>query len=100
MSHLSDPDRLERIARYVMTGDIRNIDVAEALNDAAQRIRSEQADAKRRRPRWFCVRVTAADPHWGPKINRYPRSDAHRRRLVGFAFYAGRRGISVGKYLP
>lgn len=52
------------------------------------------------RRRWFVRRVTAADPHWGPKLNRYPAAEHRRRRLVGVAFYFGRRGISVGKYLP
>ncbi len=51
------------------------------------------------RRKWFAVRVLAADPHYGPVINRYGPS-VKGRRLVGIAFYWGRRGISVGKYLP
>lgn len=44
MSHLSDPDRLERFAKYVLADDVTPLELAEALNDAAERIRSHQDD--------------------------------------------------------
>lgn len=45
MSFISDPDRLERLARYVCheLSSPRPNEIADALNDAAQRIRSLQS---------------------------------------------------------
>jgi len=44
MSWLSDPDRLERLARYVVETPPNALprEMADALNDAAERIRSLQ----------------------------------------------------------
>ena len=49
MTHLSDPDRLERLARYVLDEPQHTTptEVADALVDAARRIRSSQERERR-----------------------------------------------------
>ena len=44
MSHRSDPDKLERLAAYIATGDALTSEVVDALMDAAQRIRIRQTE--------------------------------------------------------
>ncbi len=49
MTHLSDPDRLERLARYILDEpqNTTPAEVADALVDAARRIRSSQERERR-----------------------------------------------------
>lgn len=49
MTHLSDPDRLERLARYILDEpqNTTPTEVADALVDAARRIRSSQERERR-----------------------------------------------------
>ncbi len=52
-----------------------------------------------KRSKWFYLRYLTADPHYGIKVNRYPKRIARGRRLVGFSFHFKYKAISVGRYL-
>ena len=75
MSAISDPDRLERLAMYVLGGEVLPQELADALNDAAERIRRQQAEAER----LHALRII--DPETGR-----PMDDARAWQIVAAVF--------------